>query len=107
MNHYAIPGIFRQKYDMGRIVKVICCSTDITIDEMKGKNRKREIVTARHLFFYFVRRMTQSTWASMGEYLGNDHTTAIHGENKIQDLLDIKDESTIEAVTKIEELLKK
>ena len=75
----------------------------ITIDDLCSANRSRTMVSARHIAMYLCRELTDLSLPKIGrEFGGRDHTTVIHGADKITaDLL--KDETlknTIEILKK-------
>jgi len=71
----------------------VSIASGVTIDQMKSFNRKREIVTARMLCFYFIREefTNHCTFEYIGQILDRHHSTAIYGYKVINNLLKIKD----------------
>jgi chromosomal replication initiator protein len=66
--------------------------TDIPVLKIKSRSRKREILRARQLCIYIIRKYTGMSLKSIGEQFGDrDHTTVIHSLNTIKDLMDTKD----------------
>jgi chromosomal replication initiator protein len=55
----------------------------LTVDELVSKSRSRPLTTARHVAMYLVRECTGMTLPKIGELFDRDHTTALHGINKI------------------------
>jgi chromosomal replication initiator protein len=55
----------------------------LTIDDLTSKSRSRPLTTARHVAMYLVRECTGMTLPKIGEIFARDHTTALHGINKI------------------------
>ena len=53
------------------------------IDDLTGKSRSRPIATARHVAMYLVRECTGMSLIKIGELFDRDHTTALHGIQKI------------------------
>jgi chromosomal replication initiator protein len=52
---------------------------------MKGRNRAQEIVMPRQIAMYLMREETGASLAEIGRALGGrDHTTVIHGIEKIE-----------------------
>lgn len=79
----------------------------ISIEEIIGKKRKKEIVHARQVAMYLTRELTELSFPKIGEAFGNkNHTTVIHAYEKIADDLksnpDLKHELQI-----LQEQLKK
>lgn len=72
------------------IVDIVSSYTGIKFETMCQINRKREIVLARYYTYYFAKEYTKMTLKGIGTIYGlYDHTTVIHGINKIKDLLDV------------------
>jgi len=61
----------------------------VTIDQMKDKTRKREIVIARQVAMYFAKEYTNMSLKSIGNHFGGrDHSTVIHALTSVSDLMD-------------------
>jgi chromosomal replication initiator protein len=59
-----------------------------TLDELRGKSRRRPLVTARQIGMYVCREMTDLSYPAIArEYGGRDHTTVIHAVDKIAALM--------------------
>jgi len=57
----------------------------ITMTELKGKKRNKQIVTPRQIAMYLSRELTDSSLPRIGnEFGGKDHTTVIHAYDKIE-----------------------
>jgi chromosomal replication initiator protein len=92
LNYYIIPGIVRKTpIKMEHILDAVCevCNTSMAV--LKKRNRKRELVMARHFICYFLRKETGLSLKSIGNLFGHDHTTVIHGVNTITNLLCVED----------------
>lgn len=61
---------------------------NVSIDELKGKKRVKEIVIPRQIAMYLCRELTDQSLPTIGREFGNrDHTTVMHAEVKIANLL--------------------
>lgn len=61
----------------------------VTIEQMKDKTRKREIVIARQVAMYFAKEYTNMSLKSIGAHFGGrDHSTVIHALQSVSDLMD-------------------
>ena len=61
---------------------------NFSIDELKGKSRRRPLVTARQVAMYVTREMTDLSYPSIArEFGGRDHTTVMHAVDKIGTLM--------------------
>jgi chromosomal replication initiator protein len=55
-----------------------------TLDELRGHSRRRPLVTVRQIAMYVMRDMTDFSYPAIArEFGGRDHTTVIHGVEKI------------------------
>ena len=71
------------------IQKVICDYFDLSIDTLKSKTRKRNIVQARQLAMYFSKQLTKSSLANIGARCGGkDHATVLHACKTVNNLVD-------------------
>jgi chromosomal replication initiator protein len=60
----------------------------ISVDEMKGKRRDKNIVFPRQVAMYLIREETESSLPVIGAaFGGRDHTTALHAIEKITELV--------------------
>ncbi len=71
------------------IMKFVSEYFSVTIEQMKDKTRKREIVVARQVSMYFAKEYTNMSLKSIGSNFGNrDHSTVIHAIQSVNDLID-------------------
>ncbi|MDO5502098.1 MAG: chromosomal replication initiator protein DnaA [Actinomycetia bacterium] len=60
----------------------------LTLDDLKGPSRSRVLVTARQIAMYLCRELTELSLISIGDHFnGRDHTTVIHANKKIRQLM--------------------
>lgn len=70
--------------------------------KIRGKTRKQNIVLARQVAMYLMREHTEASFNQVGEeFGGRDHTTVMHGVDKIKNLLSYQGDIR-EAVEKIQ-----
>ena len=68
------------------IVEVVAESYGITVDQMISKNKSKNITEPRQIAMYLCRELTSNPLESIGKLLGGrDHSTIIHGANKVAD----------------------
>ncbi len=71
------------------IQKVVCDYFNVTMDVLKSKTRKREIVQARQIAMYFAKQLTKSSLATIGMHCGGkDHATVLHACRTVNNLMD-------------------
>ena len=76
----------------------------VTVESLKAKTRKKEIVTARQVAMYFAKEFTSHSLKSIGYHFGGrDHSTVIHSVQTVSDLIDTDKKFTVS----IQELQKK
>lgn len=76
------------------ITKAVSSYFKLTMGDIKGKTRKKEIALGRHIAMYMSHKILKKTLEEIGEFFDNrDHSTVIHGIRKIDNL--IKKDSTI------------
>ena len=71
------------------IIKIVSEHFGITVAEITSRKKSRDIVYPRQLCMYLSRTLTDAAQSLIGKKLGNrDHTTVIHGYEKIQSDID-------------------
>jgi chromosomal replication initiator protein len=98
----AIPGVPRTNnrdrsrlfsvFDPEIIVNVGCIYLNVTMEVMKGKCRKREVVLPRQVIMYFLAEYTDMTYLSIGKLFNKDHTTVIYSKDTIRNLITTDDD---------------
>jgi chromosomal replication initiation ATPase DnaA len=87
---------------MEDIIQVVCEETGVNINTIRSKTRIRGVVLARHLISYYAKRCTGLSLQQIGYALGgNDHTTVIHANRSIKDLIETEDIAVCGAIAKI------
>lgn len=85
------------------IIKVVAEHFGITTIDIASQKRNKDIVYPRQIAMFLCREMTATPLQTIGKYLGNrDHTTIIHGIEKIEAELDKNDslKNTLEILRK-------
>ena len=61
---------------------------DLTIEDLCGQSRTHVLVTARQIAMYLCRELTDLSLPKIGQQFGGrDHTTVMHAERKIKNLM--------------------
>jgi len=64
---------------------VVCEHFHITKEQMISKSRSNDIAKPRQIAMYLCKNMTGVSLENIGELLGGrDHSTVIHGINKVE-----------------------
>ncbi|NMB48724.1 chromosomal replication initiator protein DnaA [Candidatus Kuenenbacteria bacterium] len=81
------------------IIQIVAEYFNITIEDIIGSCRKKELVVPRQIIMYFMREELDSSFPSIGQELGGrDHTTAMHAHTKIKNKI-IDDEKLKQDIT--------
>lgn len=84
------------------IQRIVCESFHIPAHLVKGKSRRQNIVTARHVIMFLANKYTKESLSSIGSYLGGrSHATVIHACNSTRDAMSI-DLDFASTISKIE-----
>lgn len=72
---------------LAEILRVVCNLYGVTKGDVLSSRRQKEIVDARHVYFWIARKFTTCSFPLIGRHCGNkDHSTVMHGARKV-DLL--------------------
>jgi len=78
-----------REINIAYIQEVVSKFFNISIDDMKDKVRKKEIVIARQVAMYFSKDFTNNSLKSIGFHFGGrDHSTVIHAVQSVNDMID-------------------
>ncbi|MDC7239908.1 MAG: chromosomal replication initiator protein DnaA [Spirochaetales bacterium] len=78
-----------------KIQKQVAEYFNVTLSDLKGKKRTKQITFPRQIAMYIIREITDFSTTEIGlEFGGRDHTTVMHSCQRIEDR--IKTDSTIE-----------
>lgn len=83
---------------------LICEHFETTRYHLWANTRKKEVITARHTFFYMAYKFTKKSLNEIGQWSPNkfDHATVLHGKKKIAGWIDIHDRETTENIWRLE-----
>ncbi|MCL4397927.1 chromosomal replication initiator protein DnaA [Patescibacteria group bacterium] len=77
------------RLDARLIVDRVCAFYELPIKLIKGEKRDKPIAVPRQILMYLLRHKGGMTYEEIADYLGGrDHTTIIHGVNKVSALLE-------------------
>lgn len=87
------------------LVPIICDETNCPVENITMKSRSPEIVQTRQLLSYYG-TLSGLSLHSVAKELGfRDHTTVIHGRDRIKDLIETGDKWACDMVIKINKRL--
>ncbi len=76
-----------------QIIETVSLYYDVSVNDIKGKKRHKEIVNPRQIGMYLSRELTDLSFPKIGEQFGNkNHTTVIHAYEKISNNLENDDQ---------------
>lgn len=83
-------NITRQKIiTVADIQKIVADDYRVSIVDLLGKKRNSDIVLPRQVAMYLIRTLTDTSLPKIGQaFGGRDHTTVMHGTEKIADLIE-------------------
>ena len=92
LNDIISPNVSRQITPQ-LIISVVAEHFGITADDITSKRRNSEFVLPRQICMYLCRKLTDESLQNIGKALGKkDHTTVIHGIDKITDDMEVNEE---------------
>lgn len=69
-----------------KILKTVADFYSLSVDDLRSKSRKQEIVHARQIAMYLAKEYTKHTLKAIGYHFGGrDHTTVIHALQSVHD----------------------
>jgi len=88
---FTCPIQARSSYELIEYIldKVLEYSDGVTRKQLFGKTRKKDVIYARHVVGFFLRRYTPATLKFIGTLMGDrDHTTVINSVHAVDGMLD-------------------
>ena len=58
-----------------RILEKVSQKYGISVEDIKGRKRTKEIALVRHRSIYIIRKLTDLSFPAIGKLFGRDHTT--------------------------------
>ena len=96
---------FTRQEEAEMIIADVCRASEIEVDELKSKSRKREFVIARQIAVYLiVERFNHAlTWSRIGKIVGIHHSTAIHCHKVISQGIAVSDRLVMNIINRMNE----
>ena len=80
----AAPGGHRAKVTVEDVLTAVARYFEVKLGDLRGRSRSRDIVFPRQVAMFLMREQTDASLSDIGESLGGrDHTTIMHGIQKI------------------------
>jgi chromosomal replication initiator protein len=91
----------------GRILALTAESFSVSVADLEGPSRRQPLARGRQVAMYLIRELTDLSLPKIGALLGGrDHTTVLHGINKVRDLMTV-DQELFDHVTALLQGLRK
>ncbi|MBI3244454.1 MAG: chromosomal replication initiator protein DnaA [Chloroflexi bacterium] len=75
-----------------QILNTVASFYTVSVEDLIGRDRSKEVMVPRQMAMYLVREETDASLPEIGQILGGrDHTTIIHGCDKISNLIETDD----------------
>ena len=97
-----ISGAEPVKVTQDKIFNAVARKYGVTVEDIRGKRRTREIAQARHVCIYIMRTVTDLSLPSIGRVFNRDHTTILSSVDTIAEK--IREDASLE--NDIEDLIK-
>lgn len=88
------------------LLSVISFVSGQSENEIIGNSRSRGLVLCRHVYYHIAREKMGLKLAQIGSFFNRDHTTIIHGLNKVKDMVSIGDDITIQFIEQVNTLIR-
>lgn len=93
----------QKNVESSQILEAVSVYYNVSMDDLCGKCRKKEIVRPRQVAMYLLRKENNTSFPSIGSFFGGrDHTTAMHACEKVSKLLE-HDEDLVSEIAFIRE----
>lgn len=85
------------------IINIIIEHYGVTLEEITSMNRSKKVAKVRFICMYLCRKITNSSFSEIGDKVGKDRTSAMHGFKKIEKELetDVSLQNEIDILMKI------
>ena len=82
----------RSQVDSNQVVEAVASAFGLTIDQLRGRERTREVALPRQVAMYLLREEVNASLPQIGATLGGrDHTTVMYACDKVADLMERDD----------------
>ena len=78
---------FRTPLTTDKFIYATSIVTGVSVEDIKGKDRKGDIVTARHIYRYLAKKHTKWTLGKISEAVDGDHASCLHSVKVINNEL--------------------
>ncbi|MNY53868.1 Chromosomal replication initiator protein DnaA [compost metagenome] len=83
-----LGNVVRKPITLERIQEIVAEHFHLSVDDLVGSRRTKDVAWARQIAIYLSRELTESSFPKIGaEFGGRDHSTVMHGHEKIKSAL--------------------
>jgi len=75
--------------ELAIIAGSVCEVCNVSMDELKSKNRSAPITEARKIYAHLARRLYMFTYRRLGEYINRDHSTMVIAVRTCENFIEI------------------
>ena len=94
----------KKKLNIGDIQQAVANKYNIKLSDLKGKSRKKEIVNPRQIAMFICRELLDDSLVTIANAFERDHTTVIHGIDKIALMMEEDEDINQEILALIKEI---
>lgn len=92
---------FEVKVSPKEIISIVSKVSGVSEDNLLGKRRDSEVLVARHIAMYLIRKESDRTWKITGNYFNRDHTTAIHSYHHVENMIETGNQRYIHLLNEV------
>lgn len=94
----------KKKLNISDIQQAVANKYNIKLSDLKGKSRKKEIVNPRQIAMFICRELLDDSLVTIANAFDRDHTTVIHGIDKITLMMEEDEDINQEILALIKEI---
>jgi chromosomal replication initiator protein len=94
----------RQAITAQHIVKKVAKFFNLKTEDIMGTSRRSEIVRPRQIAIYLMRKESNFSYPTIGDYLKKDHSTIMHSYKKIKEAVN-RDETVLRELNAVRDFL--
>lgn len=76
--------------ELSTILKDVAVRTNIPIELLKSRSRKREVCDARYVYFMRAKRITKNSLERIGQTVDRNHSTVLHGLREMEKVRELQ-----------------
>lgn len=88
----SIVGVKKRVTSVKKIAELVADFYNISMEDLLKQSRKKEFVKPRQIAMYLIRKELDNSFPSIGDFFrGRDHTTVMHAVEKVENLINTKE----------------